>query len=120
MRKVALPLILVVTAVLLMACSSPADQPAHEWARFLDKHAERVEQGRFDADDFKAEGEPIVAKLRLHVDHGKHELLLSKHTLAEWKTANTNFQKAFKEAGNQQAKQAYKELADALMKPSEE
>jgi len=119
-RKVALPLLLICGAMLVMACSSPADAPAREWIKLLERHGHKVEDGEFKDDEFRAEAEPIIQKLRQHVYFKEHKLLLTKQVLADWTEANTGFEKTCTDAGNREALDAYRELADALMKAPEE
>jgi hypothetical protein len=119
-RKIALPLLLICGALMVMACSSPADAPARQWIKLLQRHGQKVKDGEFKAEKFKSEGEPIVEKLRRHVDFKEHKLLLTDEVLAAWTEANTEFENVCTGAGNQEALDAYRDLAAAMMKAPDE
>ncbi|MCA8919999.1 MAG: hypothetical protein KDB68_04595 [Planctomycetes bacterium] len=120
MRKVALPVLLICALFALAACSSPADQPARKWVKFLNAQQKLVEEGTFDVAQFKEEGAKIVEKLRPHVDHTEHKLLLTETVLKDWTEANTTFEKACNDAENAAAMEAYAWLADELMREPDE
>lgn len=120
MRKVTLPVLLICALFALAACSSPADQPARKWVKFLNAQQKLVEEGTFDVAQFKEEGAKIVEKLRPHVDHTENKLLLTEKVLEDWTAANTAFEKACVDAGNTEASDAFAWLAAELMRESDE
>lgn len=120
MRKVVLPILLICATFALAACSSPADQPARKWVKFLNAQQKLVEEGTFDVAQFKEEGAQIVEKLRPHVDHAEHKLLLTEKVLEDWTAANTSFEEACLAARNKEATDAFAWLAAELMREQDE
>lgn len=120
MRKFALPLLFICAALLMVACESPADGPGREWIKFLAKHQQLVESGKFDAGNFKTEGVQVVESLRPHIDFKEGKLLFTEKVLDEWKAANTAFEAACTKADNQQALDAFLYLSEQLQLPVED
>lgn len=120
MRKFAPPILLICATLLAVACESPADKPGRDWVKFLAKHQQLVESGKFDAGKFKAEGAQVVESLRPHIDFKEGKLLFTEKVLDEWKAANTEFEAACTKAGNQQALDAFLYLSEQLQLPVED
>ena len=112
MWKLALPLLLL---VVLGACSSPTDEPAREWIRFLKAQQQRVETGTFDKDAFMREGMEIADRLNAHRNATEGRPLATKKVLKQWQEANTNFENACRQARHAEALVAYREVGDYMM-----
>ncbi|MBK8207630.1 MAG: hypothetical protein IPK87_12715 [Planctomycetes bacterium] len=91
MRKTASLLALVLFALAIGGCSAPADEPAKKWVAFLDKHRATLGEGKFNVDDFKKEGQPIVDELKKHRDPKEDKILMTQAVLDEWNRANKAF-----------------------------
>lgn len=111
MRKLAPPIYVMLLALALAACSFPADKPAEKWVRFLKKHQVRVEEGTFKRSQFVDEGKPIAEGLAKRHDEKAGVILLSDDIRDEFKQANLDFISACEEAGNEIAKEAFREVA---------
>jgi hypothetical protein len=90
MKKVTGLLAFVVLAI-LVGCSAPADAPANKWVVFLDKHKALINEGKFNVDEFKKEGQPIADELAKAVDPKEKKLLMTEPVLNEWNRAITEF-----------------------------
>ncbi len=118
MRNTAGFLALVLFALTIGACSAPADEPATKWVAFLDKHKALIGEGKFNVDDFKKEGQPIVDELKKHRDPKDDKILMTQAVLDEWNRANKAFADAAdaytKEKGDPKAALAFYELVTDL------
>lgn len=101
--------------LLLAACSSPTDEPAREWIKFLETQQQRVETGTFDKDAFMKEGNEIADRLNAHRNPQEGRPLVTKKVLKKWQEANTNFEAACRKADNLEALIAYREVGDYMM-----
>lgn len=110
MRKLAIPLLL-----LLAACSSPTDQPAQEWIKFLGQQQKQVEAGKFDKDVFMQVGKSIADRLNAHRNPKEGRPLATKKVLKQWQQANSNFEAACRKADNTEALAGYREVGDYMM-----
>jgi hypothetical protein len=90
MRKVA-GLLAFVLIAMLVGCSAPADVPANKWVAFLDKHRALINEGKFNVDEFKKEGQPIADELAKAVDPKEKKLLMTEPVLNEWNRASKEF-----------------------------
>lgn len=111
MRKLAIPLLL----LMLAGCSSPTDEPAQEWIQFLGTQQRQVEAGRFDKDAFMKEGKEIADRLNAHRNPKEGRPLATKKVLKQWQEANTSFEAACRKADNAEALVAYREVGDYMM-----
>jgi hypothetical protein len=78
----------------LAGCASPADEPALRWVAFLDKHRALIGDGKFDAEAFAKEGQPLVAELRALRSPKDHQVPLTSGVLDEWNRALEEFRVA--------------------------
>lgn len=115
---------LVALLMLLLAggCTPPADEPAANWVAFLDRHRVLLEEGRFNEQAFRAEGDPILEQLVRLKNPKDDMLLLSADKLAEFNRAMQAFNEAAakaRAAGNPRPAQAFAEYYDRL-KPKDQ
>jgi hypothetical protein len=118
-RKLALPLALLLFAC-VAACSFPADKPAHQWVKFVRKYQAKVEDGSFKRSHFVKEGKPIAEDLAKRRDEKAGVILLSDDIRDDFKQANLDFIKACEEAGNEDAKEAFREVASIFAETEED
>jgi hypothetical protein len=87
---------LIALALLLVlgACASPADEPALRWVAFLDKHRALIANGKFDAEAFAKEGQPLVGELRALRSPKDHQVPLTSDVFVEWNRARDEFREA--------------------------
>ncbi len=93
-RKGRSGLIALALLLVLGACASPADEPALRWVAFLDKHRALIANGKFDAEAFTKEGQPLVAELRALRSPKDHQLPLTSDVLEQWNRARDEFREA--------------------------
>ena len=117
MQKLGLPIVMLLAALLLSACSSPTDKPGRRWAKFLEAQTELVKTGKFDPAKFESEGTVIAQSLNAHRDPKTGKLLMTVEVLARFQAANVQFEEACKAADNQVALAAYARLASPLTEP---
>ena len=111
MRKLAIPLLL----LMLAGCSSPTDEPAREWIKFMEAQQKLVEAGDFDKDAFMKQGKEIADRLNAHRNPKEGRPLATKKVLNKWQEANSNFEAACRERKNTVALVAYREVGDYMM-----
>jgi hypothetical protein len=104
--------------LLLAGCGSPTDQPAQRWAEFLDAQAALVKGGTFEAAKFETQGAELVEQLKQHREAGSGKLLMSEPVLEKFRAANTAFEQACAEAGNDEARQAFERVVAPLLSTS--
>lgn len=93
MPKARVPIILLLLLV-VASCTPPADESTERWVAFLDRHRVLLEEGRFNEQDFRAEGDPILEQLVKLKNPTDDKLLLSADTLAEFNRAMQAFNEA--------------------------
>ena len=105
--------LLVMCTVWLAACSQPADEPAKKWIAVLDKHAALVKDGKFEAEAFKREAQPIVDQLKpLKDTDGK--IPMSTTVKESWDKAAENFNNTCKDKGSFDGIMAFLALVEDL------
>lgn len=101
--------------LLLAACSSPTDEPAREWIRFLETQQQQVQDGRFDKAAFVQQGKAIADRLNAHRNPKEGRPLATKKVHKKWQEANAAFEEACRQADNLEALIAYREVGDYMM-----
>lgn len=113
MTRIAGFLFLVALTVFVAACSQPGDEPGTKLIAVIEKHGALVKEGKFNADDFKKETQPLVDALKpLKSSDGK--VPMSTSVKEKWDKAVKDFVDICKDKTNLEAMLAFAAMGEEI------